>query len=414
MTTKYSVKLLNLDSKNKPRSWEISVADLGTYAEIAVITGLVEGKKTTRKTKVTKGKNIGKTNETTYLEQAIKDAKSKEGKQRQKEGYDEELPAKPGLNGLGLERPMLAESYKADKRFSDVLVDPKLDGYRLMHIRQGGKDRLYTREGVELEIPHIQNALARLDLPEGTQLDGELYNHDLTFQKISSAASAFNCDTHKLEYWVYDMVSKEDAYIRNAEIQGLLASASNIVVTESTTNDPLHKHPIEETIQAVGVAPLKLCPTYYAVTREEWDDLHAKFIAEGYEGSIGRLLYGKYIPNGRNSTMVKRKDFFDREYKIVGIDRNIKPYTANGANTPQAQLICQTEEGKEFRASLEGGVEDRYKLYLARDEDFVGKMATVKYFEKTDDGIPRFPVARRRDDLPNCYEIKVDSKPPVS
>jgi len=112
--------------------------------------------------------------------------------------------------------------------------------------------------------------------------------------------------------------------------------------------------------------------------------------------------------------MIKRKDFHDEEFEIVGIDRTIKPAPVVGSASDypdrsvddgyaqQAQLICVREvdgERKEFRATMEGGVLLRAKLWAADDSDFVGKLATCKYFEWTDEGLPRHPIARRRDEL---------------
>jgi DNA ligase-1 len=53
--------------------------------------------------------------------------------------------------------------------------------------------------------------------------------------------------------------------------------------------------------------------------------------------------------------------------------------------------ICQTEEGKEFACRPRGTREERQQLFESGD-NYIGKMLTVRYQEKTDDGLLRFPV----------------------
>jgi len=207
----FTKTLFNLDSKNKVRQWSISVDqnEDGT-ATISIRQGLKDGKLTERKTNITQGKNIGRANETTPLQQALSEAESKAKKQQDK-GYQEDIPAAAdaGKNGLGFTKPMLALSREKAKEVSlaTYLFQPKLDGFRMLALKQEGGWQLYTRQAKSISVPHIEAALDKVHVPVGTTLDGELYCHDLTFQQISSAAKKPNENTAKLGYHVYDMVS---------------------------------------------------------------------------------------------------------------------------------------------------------------------------------------------------------------
>ena len=50
-----------------------------------------------------------------------------------------------------------------------------------------------------------------------------------------------------------------------------------------------------------------------------------------------------------------------------------------------------TEEGELFKARPKGTREQR-TLWFDNADSYIGATLTVRYFEMTDDGIPRFPV----------------------
>ena len=53
--------------------------------------------------------------------------------------------------------------------------------------------------------------------------------------------------------------------------------------------------------------------------------------------------------------------------------------------------ICVTENGDEFKVVPQGTMEERKATYNNADEG-IGRLLKVKFFELTDDDIPRFPV----------------------
>ena len=106
--------------------WTCIVIDYGTYAEIEVLFGKKGGKIQKKITRIDVGKNIGKANETTYLQQAVSEAESKINKQKDKL-YSEWQHV---LHSRILPRPMLAHTYDkhAHKIKFPCYVQPKLDG----------------------------------------------------------------------------------------------------------------------------------------------------------------------------------------------------------------------------------------------------------------------------------------------
>lgn len=74
------------DSSGRIKTWEVETLDKLTKATIVVKSGLLNGKMISKSTDITNGKNIGKANQTTPLEQAYNEAQSKWEKKK-KEGY---------------------------------------------------------------------------------------------------------------------------------------------------------------------------------------------------------------------------------------------------------------------------------------------------------------------------------------
>ena len=107
-------------------------------------------------------------------------------------------------------------------------------------------------------------------------------------------------------------------------------------------------------------------------------NLYRQYIEEGYEGQILRVLDGEY-ENKRSKNLLKHKTFFDAEFKILGVEQGKGKLTGK-----VGRLIFDG-----FNSAVNGDHEYLEKLY--QSNELVGKMATVKYFELTPEGVPRFP-----------------------
>ncbi len=146
---------------------------------------------------ISSGKNIGKKNETTPVQQAISEAKSAWNKKKDA-GYKAEGEVAIGVTGgagasgsdsdsvvsetAAVPLPMLAQDFnKRGKSISfPCLVQRKLDGVRCVASAKG----LFSRNGKA--FPHLKTIKAEILAigEEGILLDGELYSDTLTFQEI--------------------------------------------------------------------------------------------------------------------------------------------------------------------------------------------------------------------------------------
>lgn len=359
--------LYKMSNGGKVTEWDIHVDDNGPYPVIVVIWGYKNGAKQEKVTEICDGKNIGRSNETTPLEQAVNEAQSKWNKQKDK-GYSQDIPT---VKSVFL--PMLAQRY--DKHGNKIkfpaYIQPKLDGIRCLGTLSG----LMSRLGKPINsVPHIEAAIQKLhdeyyDLTD-VVFDGELYVHGHNFQDIIKKVKRdeLHPDHEKIEYHIYDIADDSKPFEkRNAKLLNYLLDGPD----------------------KDGVCTSNFGPLHYVTTWEVEDDskvteLFNKFVQQGYEGAIIRNKAGLYEFDKRSYNLQKVKEFMDEEFEIVGgeLDKN-----------NECVFVCKTKAGTEFRCKPEGTHAERRKYY---DDlgSLIGKMLTIRFFEWTTstDKVPRFPV----------------------
>ena len=119
-------------------------------------------------------------------------------------------------------------------------------------------------------------------------------------------------------------------------------------------------------------------------SEEKMKELHAQYVAEGYEGIMLRNKGGLY-KNARSVDLQKYKEFFDDEYEVINYKEG------EGQEAGCVLWVCKTAEGKIFNCRPRGTREDRAELYI-NGSNYIGKKLTVRFQELTDDKVPRFPV----------------------
>ena len=381
-------KLYKQTTVGKTQTWEIEIND----NKFRTISGQADGKKITNNWTVCEPKNVGKKNATTGAEQALKEAEAK---------HEKKLNAGYHLNVKNISKkrfyePMLAQDFKNKNRQKEVMSglesesvvgdavfsQPKLDGIRCVAMREG----LFTRTGKEITaVPHIHEALKPLfeKYPNAT-LDGELYNHAYKddFNKIIHLVRKQNLTDEHLEeseemiqYHIYDapVIGKDNPFRKGGcYTEKDYFSDRTSVLDAQYVNLGLDKEDclvMVETIEIHG--------------REQLDRCYEDYVEAGYEGQMIRLD-GPY-ENKRSPRLLKRKDFIDEEYTVLGWEEG----SGNRTGTLK-HLKFKNKDGREFNSNIKGTF-DYLKKLLKNANDLIGKEATVKYFNLTPDGIPRFP-----------------------
>ena len=365
--------LYKKDSKGKIRQWRgyVDTAPNNRFI-MGVETGLLDGNKTTNRPRIYWQGKQGRD----AKGQAMFELESKVSKKRDEGYFDTIQEAKDTLVVL----PMLALDF--NKRSHDVsypaIGQRKFDGVRCMaSINPDGSVSLKSRKGKEFpHMNHLRQQIASLKgIPDGAFLDGELYSDTLTFQEVVGLVRRETLkagDEDKLKqisYRLYDMLDPDD---RKAGFQKRYDGLKKIL----GIGMPFLPQPPKNLI---------LTKNFELDNKEDVKKYHDQFVKEGYEGIMIRNKDGEYGINKRSKHLQKFKEFFDQEFEIVGYEEG----TGNDAGT--VIWVCMTENGDLFKTRPRGTREERTE-YFDNGDDYIGATLTVRYFEMTDDGIPRFPV----------------------
>jgi DNA ligase-1 len=127
---------------------------------------------------------------------------------------------------------------------------------------------------------------------------------------------------------------------------------------------------------------------------DEVMELYGEYVDKGFEGQMLRL--DKKYENKRSKSLMKHKSFVDEEYTILDI------VEGEGNRTGTAgYMVFETENGDRFKSNVKGTWEETAEM-LKNKKKLIGKEATIKYFNLTPAGIPRFPYVVNIDR--NSYE----------
>jgi DNA ligase-1 len=368
MSWKQLPTLFKKSSTGAAQEWTI-----GTEGNVIVTRwGQVGGATQETRDEVKTGKNIGRANETTVIQQAELEAQS-QWEKKLKKGYVLNLSdAKEGKTDSIIEGgifPMLAHRFDehGHKLIYPCYVQPKLDGHRCIAVLDvDGKCTLWTRTRKPItSMSHIVQDLENLGM-HSTIFDGELYNHEYRdrFEELTSFIrdTEYKPGAEEVQYHIYD-----------------LPSAWHFKDRWSFLN---------EYLRARAISPVRLVPTVLVNDEDELMLEFDNFLKTGYEGAIARNVKGEYV-NKRSYDLLKIKEFADGEFKVVGVEEG------RGKLVGHAIFVCQMTNGNTFRAKLKGKQEE-LKQYFDNPGLAIGRDLTVKYQGFTNkNGVPRFPVALR-------------------
>lgn len=400
--------LFTKDAKGNVRVFYcIVTANSEKVGLITTYAGLYGGKLTERKTEVTKGKNIGRSNATKPFEQAWYDADSKHRK-KILEGYNslEDLKIETKndtLNNDPLENyytfngtnysnllkvlelaigdnktsrdgellPMKAQKYYKDKERTKIrakfpcYIQPKLNGIRCtLTMNDDGTLNFASKNGLEynnLKGHIIAPKAAFVDFEQvyGTKLifDGEIYAHGYPLQEIISMTKTLSLQTQLLTFEVFDLCLED------------VDQSKRFALSKAW-------------FQNYGFKGINRVETYLIKNHNQAMAYFDKWVKEGYEGAITRNMDAQYKFGYRSPDLCKIKKREDAEFTIINIIDTDK-------DPGLAIFICRNDiNHEEFKVMPEGFTLDQRRDIYDRREQYIGKKATVAFYERTPAGIP--------------------------
>lgn len=301
--------------------------------------------------------------------------------------------------------PMLATDWqklkKPERLLAGAMLQPKLDGVRCIADTTTGD--LFSRTGKPFEgLENIRDALraaSEVAHPPCRWLDGEVYAHGMGFQaivgavrKTAAAATGAGGSEPELEFHVFDAIKSGPFVARSQQVYEWLHACRALLPPHTLAS-----------IQSVDTELMAHCPNVDAL-RGEVEAAMDRYTEEGYEGAIVRAADASYARNKRSLDLVKAKRFQQEEFEIVGMDE--RPQQRGIV----AAVSCRTHDGKVFGATPESTLDEKRAMWNHRALYTDGSwVATVRFQENTDGGVPRFPVCagvRHKDDCGTAPEAK--------
>jgi DNA ligase-1 len=241
---------------------------------------------------------------------------------------------------------------------------------------------MFSRNGkVIISAPHIIDSLRNLFVVNPDLIfDGELYadkfandfNTIVSLVKKTKPTDSDLAESKKqIEYHIYDLPSSKKNFLHRAYDLGILF----------------------ETRLEMGKF-CRLVDTRKAENEESVMEQYGLLVDAGYEGQILRV--DAPYENKRSKSLLKHKSFIDEEFTI----KDICEGEGNRSGTA-GYMVFNTGEGKRFKSNVKGTWDETAEM-LRNKKQLIGKQATIKYFNLTPDGIPRFPFVIGIDR--NSYE----------
>jgi ATP-dependent DNA ligase len=347
-------RIFKKDSKGKIRFLHID-----TDGDKVVQTSGITGGKAVVNISQCEPKNIGKSNETSAEDQALSIANAKFVK-KLKEGYFR--TQEEAIDEVVI-LPMLAKVFEKEehKIVYPCFAQPKLDGMR--GLGNHSAKTLMSRSGNKIET--LQHIVDALPVTLGT-LDGELYAHGKSFQENMKMIKKYRPgQTELVKYHVYDFITTKpmNFFERKIRLTELCKDIPDIVIVD----------------------------TIIVNNKKELMEFHSANISKGFEGTMVRWGDEPYKLNGRSSGLLKLKDFHDLALPLLGVEPSEKRPTHGkpyfywkgamnhrmGPNILGAGLSISHEEAEDL---------------LANKAEHIGKVCELRFFEYSDEGVPRHPV----------------------
>jgi len=339
------------------------VCKISTLANcITTEWGQLNGAMQTKHDIIHEGKNLGKANATTNIEQAEFEAKSKWTK-KVKSGYSESIEAPTTV-----QLPMKVKVWPEGKLPPKVKLDkdnvlystPKVNGVCALYKYDSASAslKLYSRGGdLYSSIPHLEkHILHAMDYANSSELNVELYIHGKHLQDITGAVKKTKPLSSQLEAWVFDIADSDAPYSERRELVRDIEFADI---------------PFVEGLSGV------ICESMQQI-----EDHYKQCMRANFEGTVIKHPEAMYEHNVRSNRMWKYKKMKDKEFQVVmhNIDKN-----------GHAVYVCQTPEGSNFSVKRRGTAEERLADATIANTR-LGKWLTIYFETYSKDGIPLKPV----------------------
>lgn len=261
------------------------------------------------------------------------------------------------------------------------IVQPKLDGFRTLWVPHISTESLWARSGLVLPNTKLMEYFSSLLSVQDYVLDGELYNHGISFNKLQSIINSEDqIIPPNTVFTIYDAIPIQEWVARKGKTTYDKRLKTVRELVQSRISDRKKIQDIDSTT---------------CNTAKEVIELYKSYLKNDYEGAMIKNPLGYYKwkrVTPLSGEMLKMKPFQTLDLKCVGV--------YEGEGKYQGMLGGLDVDFNGVTVSVSSGLTDVERKELWRlDNRPLGKIIEVKYFEITEDGSLRFPTfVRIRED----------------
>lgn len=294
-------------------------------------------------------------------------------------------------------KPMKAKPFVVNKMVYPALGQGKLNGVRttihynkptpkvneLMFDTPTATVNILSREGIEYNVPHLQQELLALFetnvLDCNLVYDGEIYLPGIPVTTISGAARNINNPVNRnLLYVIFDI---SDDVLIQIERDQILQDISFTYLDRRFTNylnKSIYNKEYNITSSNIHVYIL---PSRFIQSDEEFIEFTNECIDSCFEGGILRNLNSLYQFGSRNYTMMKLKRPSFIECIVVDV---IPMHT----DITQGMFLLENDINEDtFECNINASHSDRRRM-LINKQLWIGTKVKVRFYERTVNMIP--------------------------
>lgn len=346
-------------------------------------------------------KNIGRSNETTANEQAIKEMEAMYKDQIDNKHYRNTLEEAKDLHQNN-RVPMKVSNYKDrySKMSPTLSTSIKKNGSRGCCL-QG---QMFSKVGrpEDVKVPHLKAVIE--ELGELATFDSEVFAEGLSLQRIRSAwlkpyktdKEVISLAKNRIKKLGQDVeiISYEDAldylgYNPNDDAPLLKFHIFDIPLADGKTTFEERVEKMREfelLIKSKGLdIYFEFLYPVYTHSHEERMQMLSDVCAKGEEGLVHYELYGVYEFGKKSTNIAKSKPRLDAEAFVIGVEK-----CKNG----EGKLImtcCDALDNVPLKAMMRG---DHASRMLDVQKQFIGQWVTFEYEELSDIGVPTKATVR--------------------
>lgn len=263
----------------------------------------------------------------------------------------------------------------------DVLCEFKIDGFRLISIVYPDRVECYTRN--KKRVPYIEEIFQSefnqiLDNPNIQKpfiLDGEVFTEDWNFTMSFSPARKTKLtpeQENSLRYYVFDYLPYGEALLE-----------------EKSINMPLllRKQILKSIINSINgrfifVDGVVIPKSNYQEMFDQIIKQTEKYLSEGFEGSVIKLLNSPYEFK-RSRQWLKVKKFDTLDLLVVGVEKSTKR---------EDEISALIVKYKDTTVKVAGLPNEFKKKWYYNPDDIIGKIVEVKHMGETKNKKLRHPT----------------------